>query len=410
MMEHQQSCRGNRIPLMRTSGDDALFLANCAASVLNFVCAASSQVKDLQEEATAVYCPPCANDFRETQELATTQCSLLLASSSVHRRALFVEAAIPVGFFSSPFDEDDVQVWLENQHPQVDSSRRTLLIAQLKANAAVHALLGPQADKLQLLRLNNQLVNVPEAERGPLLEKAEREARCTGKAAAAVAQLASLRNSAVALEMSDGRRPVLITVDTGVEHEGQVLFKPKDKAEAEQFLERYSSSGASVLVATSVVLVDLCGELDQPPDDPNAAVPTQPGGQAHRCSACCKVQRGKQDESEPRCCCPVTVAHAAEVLDTAGGPMAYRPRTRVAFTVVSTIEFKQMDPAARSRMIGEEDLMGTAGAIRIEGGEMAKHLRKLNGCHHNIIGFPLSDLRTQLAQLLQKMKELNPRP
>ncbi|KAL8441566.1 hypothetical protein Emag_007059 [Eimeria magna] len=362
-----------------------------------------------QEEAAAIYRPPCASDFQATQELATTQCSLLLASSSVYRRALFTEAAIPFGSFSAPFDEDDVQTWLENNKSQLDSGRRTLLIAQLKADAAVHALLGPQADKLQLLRLSNQLLNVPETERAPLLQRAEREARRTGKAAAAVAQLASFKASAVALEMSDGRRPVLITVDTGVEHEGRVLFKPKDKEEAEQFLQRYSSSSASVRVATSVVLADLCGELDQPPHDPNLTVPT-PAGCTCRCSACRMVLRGEKEESQPQCCCPVTVMHAAEVLETAGGPQLYRPRTRVAFTVVSTIEFKEMDAAARSRILRDQDIMCSAGAIRIEDGEMAKHLRTINGCHHNIIGFPLSDLQAHLKQLLKKMQELNPRP
>ncbi|KAL8448979.1 hypothetical protein Emed_003331 [Eimeria media] len=362
-----------------------------------------------QEETSAVYRPPCASDFHATQELAITQCSLLLASSSVYRRSLFSEAGIPFGSFSAPFDEDDVQTWLELNQPQLDSGRRTLLIAQLKADAAVHALLGPQADKVQLLRLSNQLLNIPASERSSLLERAEREARRTGKAAAAVAQLASFKTSAVALEMSDGRRPVLITVDTGVEHEGRVLFKPKDKEEAEQFLQRYSSSSASVRVATSVVLADLCGELDQPPNDPNLIPPT-PAGFKPRCSACCVVQRGKKEETQPPCSCPPSVMHAAAVLETAGGPQQYRPRTRVAFTVVSTIEFSEMDADARSRILRDQDIMCSAGAIRIEDGEMAKHLKAINGCHHNIIGFPLSDLLPQLKTLLKKMQELNPRP
>ncbi|KAL8436955.1 hypothetical protein ACSSS7_001319 [Eimeria intestinalis] len=362
-----------------------------------------------EEAAAAVYLPPSPADFKEIQTLATTQCSLLLATSSVYRRALFTEAAIPFGSFSAPFDEEDVQNWLETNTPQLDSERRTLLIAQLKADAAVHALLGPQADKLQLLRLSNQLLNVPEAERAPLLEEAEREARRTGKATAAVAQLANFRNSAVALEMSDGRRPVLITVDTGVEHEGRVLFKPKDEKEAAQFLERYSSSSASVRVATSVVLADLCGELDKPPHDPNAALPT-PAGFQPRCSACCMLQRANQQKVAPPCCCPASVMHAAEILDRAGGPGMHRNTTRVAFTVVSTIEFKPMDEGARTRILRDQDIMCSAGAIRIEEGEMAKYLKRINGCHHNIIGFPLKDLKIHLKKLLETMRQVNPRP
>ena len=152
-----------------------------------------------------VYKFPQPTDFPKVQEMAIKDCSLLLATSSLFRRELFARAAIPFGAFSAPFDEDDVQEWLEVKHPQLGVDSRTLLIAHMKADAAVHALRVPDTQHLQQLRLQNQMLNTPAAERLPLLQRAEAVARRNGRAAAAVAQLASFSKSCMAVEAADGR-------------------------------------------------------------------------------------------------------------------------------------------------------------------------------------------------------------
>ncbi|KAL8435286.1 hypothetical protein Efla_002541 [Eimeria flavescens] len=361
-----------------------------------------------EEERVAscvLYKPPAAADFVDLQTMATTQCSLLLASSSGCRRALFAAAAIPFGAFSPGFEEDEVQDWLEARGPSLDCEQRTLLIAQLKASAAIHALRGPLQDKLQQLRFQNQVLNLAAAARPGLLEAADREARQTGKAAAAVAQLASFEESAAAIEASDGRRPVLIAVDTGVEHEGRVLFKPKDEADAARMLQLYSASDTPVRVTSSVVLVDLCRELDDPPPDPNACMPLvgERSG-PHRCKACSKLQQpadSKQpaDEQEEACCCPPSVVHAASMVDGFRSARSFNSFSRKAFSVTSTIAFAEMDEEARKRILQEEGILNAAGAIRIEAPSMATHITAISGCMHSIIGFPLSRLKDELNEL-----------
>ncbi|XP_022592548.2 uncharacterized protein LOC34622439 [Cyclospora cayetanensis] len=352
-----------------------------------------------------VYRFPHPNEFPEVQKLATTDCSLLLASSSEVRRQLFAKAGVPFGAFSAPLEEDDVQQWLEAKHPELSTDRRTLLIAQLKADAAVHALRGPNTQHLLQLRLHNQILNLPESERLPLLALAESAARRTGGATAAVAALASFAESCVALEAADGRPPVLIAVDTGVSLHGRVMFKPRDKKEAECFLQRYSETEDPIIVTTSVVLVDLCDELENPPWDPNAAVPAGPEF-PHKCRSCGKFQQqgsaaGRENCSP--CSCPLPVVHAASILDEPGGPAAYRFNSREVFTVHSEVRFNKMDAETRKRIIEEGDVLYSAGAILIEKGEMAKYLKSVSGCPHSVIGFPLGHLKGPLSQLLKKI-------
>lgn len=350
-----------------------------------------------------VYKFPHPEEFPEIQKAATTDCSLLLASSSPFRRQLFSKAGIPFGAFSAPLNEDDVQDWLETKYPKLPLDTRTLLIAQLKANAAVHALRGPNTQQLQQLRLQNQVLNIPEAVRLRVLEEAEEAARENGRATAAVAQLASFTESSVALEAADGRTPVILAVDTGVERNGRVLFKPKDKEEAERFLKSYYDTDCPIIVTTSVVLVDLCNELENPPWDPNARVPAKEGF-PYKCQSCGKPQLPKDGNKDSgSCSCPLTVVHAASILNGAGGPQSYRSNSRVAFSVHSEVKFNKMDADARRRIIEEGDVMYTAGAIVVEKGEMAKYLQSITGCGHNVIGFPLADLKAPLSRLLERI-------
>ena len=351
-----------------------------------------------------VYDFPQPTEFKEVQAMATTECSLLLASSSKFRRELFARAAIPHGAFSAPLDEDCVQDWLETKHPELSSGQRTVMIAQLKADAAVHALKGPNMQHLQQLRLQNQILNLPEAERLNILKAAERAARQTGRATAAVAHLASFTESCLALEAADGRQPVLITVDTGVELNGRVMFKPKDKKEAECFLKSYSNTDSPIIITTSVVLVDLMDELDSPPWNPNAAVPAKRGF-PYKCRACGKPQQPKEEHTgSDSCSCPLEVVHAANILGEAGGPATYRFSSREVFTVQSEVRFNKMDADACRRIVEEGEVMCSAGAVLIERGEMAKYLKSIVGCPHSVIGFPLGHLNVALARLLKRLK------
>ncbi|CDI78729.1 Maf-like protein, putative [Eimeria acervulina] len=350
-----------------------------------------------------VYKFPQPTDFPKVQEMAIKDCSLLLATSSLFRRELFARAAIPFGAFSAPFDEDDVQEWLEVKHPQLGVDSRTLLIAHMKADAAVHALRVPDTQHLQQLRLQNQMLNIPAAERLPLLQRAEAVARRNGRAAAAVAQLASFSKSCMAVEAADGRAPVLVAVDTGIEFGGRVRFKPKDKEEAARFLKSYSDSDEPIVVTTSFVLVDLVSELERPPWNPNAPVPAKQQF-PHKCKACNRFQRSQPTDDPNPCTCPLTVVHAADILLDPGGPSGYHFHTREMLSVKSEVKFNKMNDEVRQRILDEGEVMYSAGAVLVERGEMAKYLKSISGCPHNVIGVPLSRVESYLSLLIGRME------
>ncbi|CDJ48176.1 Maf-like protein, putative [Eimeria brunetti] len=350
-----------------------------------------------------VYKYPGPTDFPKMQEMAIKNCSLLLATSSQFRRELFARAAVPFGAFSAPFDENDVQDWLEANHPTQGVDSRTLLIAHMKADAAVDALRQPDTQHLQQLRLHNQMLNIPASERLPLLQRAEALARKNGRATAAIAQLATCTKSCMAVEAADGRSPVLLAVDTGISFEGRVLFKPKDKEEAARFLKSYSESDEPICVTTSFVLVDLASELEQVPWSPNAPVPAQPEF-PHKCKACGRYQRQQPTDDPDPCTCPLTVVHAADILLDPGGPSSYRFDTREMFSVTSKVRFNHLDEEARKRILEEGEVMYSAGAVLVERGEMAKYLKSISGCPHNVIGVPLTHVESYLSLLIGRME------
>ncbi|CDJ35267.1 Maf-like protein, putative [Eimeria mitis] len=350
-----------------------------------------------------VYSFPQPTDFPKLQEMAIKDCSLLLATSSEFRRQLFASAAVPFGAFSPSFDENDVQDWLEAKHPQVGADSRTLLIAHMKADAAVHTLRLPDTQHLQQLRLQNQMMNIPATERVPLMQRAEAYARRNGRATAAVAQLASFSKSCMVAEAADGRAPVLVAVDTGIEFGGQVLFKPKDKEEAACFLKRYSDSDEPIVVTTSFVLVDLVSEFERPPWNPNAPVPAKQQF-PHKCKACNRFQRRQPTDDPDPCTCPLTVVHAADILLDPGGPSGYRFDTREMFSVKSNVKFNELNEEVRNRIIEEGEVMYSAGAVLVERGEMAKHLKYISGCPHNVIGVPLKQVESFLSLLIGRME------
>ncbi|CDJ56650.1 Maf-like protein, putative [Eimeria maxima] len=359
---------------------------------------------DKEDEPTPgyVYTYPQPTDFPDMQEMAIKDCSLLLATSSEFRRELFAKAAIPFGAFSAPFDENDVQTWLEAQHPEMGADSRTLLIAHMKADAAVHALRAQDSQHLQQLRFQNQILNIPAVERLRLLQRAETAARHNGRAAAAVAQLASFSNSCMAVEAADGRAPVLVAVDTGIEFGGRVLFKPKDKEEAARFLKGYSDSDEPIVVTTSFVLVDLVSELERPPWDPNAPVPAKQQF-PHKCKACGRFQHLQPTDDADPCTCPLTVIHAADIMLDPRGPTGYHCDTREVLSVKSQVNFKKMNEEARRRILEEGEVMYSAGAVLVERGEMSKYLKSISGCPHNVIGVPMTRVERHLSLLIERM-------
>ncbi|CDJ39207.1 Maf-like protein, putative [Eimeria tenella] len=366
----------------------------------------SSMTAENAEDHTTkgfAYQYPRPDEYPNLMRMATRQCSLLLASSSIFRRELFAKAAIPIGAFSVPLDEGDVQTWLEEKHPEVTADTRTLLIAHLKADAAIQALKMPDTQHLQELRLQNQILNVPEAERLPLLQEAERVARRSGRAAAAVAQLASFTKSCMALEAADGRLPVLMAVDTGIQFKGKILFKPKDKEEAASFLESYSEADAPIVVTTSVVLCDLVYELEAQSRNPNSPMPAKKE-LPHKCRACSKFQYTEPSDDPDPCTCPYTVVHAADILCSTGGPKSYHYHSREMFSCQSQVALSKMDKEARRRILEEGDVMYSAGALLIEKGEMAKHIKGISGCPHNVIGVPLGRVEEMLSLLIGRME------
>lgn len=368
------------------------------------------------------YTPPHPSAYRSLQHLAIKECSLLLASSSIFRRNLLANAAIPFGSFSVPFDETDVQEWMETNHPTLPAGTRTIVIAQIKADAAVHALRGPHTERLQQLRFLNQVNNIPPDERVQAIQMADKAARTTGAAAAAVAHLATYTGAAAALEAAEGRRPIVIAVDSGVEMAGQVRFRPKSKRQAEDFLRSYSNAKEPVGVITSVVLIDLLQEIDSPPWDPNR--PSTPSlGCPQRCYACGRPKRSEygserrtptsrsrrgsnKEGEEDTCSCPPTVMHAATILESCGGrPMEYRNGSRVAFTVRSEIWFNPMNKRVIKAIIKEGEVLYSAGAVIIEQGEMKNFIKSVYGCAHNVIGLPMEELHDRIRELLAKSKE-----
>lgn len=359
--------------------------------------------------ATRFYTPPSPSSYPELQRLSLTRCSLLLASSSCPRRQLLAAAAVPHGVFSPPVDEEPVQQWLQQQKPDMQVGERTALIAHLKADAAVNALRGAHAQQLQQLRLEQQLLQLQPSLRPQLLQQAEQLQREEGKAAAAVLGLGCLSSSSVVLEAAEGRRPLLLTVDTGVQVGSRVLFKPRDAAEADSFLASYSAASEPVLVASTLVVTDLAAEFSGPPLDSAEADSNRAEGRyGTACRACgkriilsSKHQHQQQQESGV-CACQGLVLHAAEVLYSAGGPHGYRSSSRVCETTYTWLQYKEMDAAARTQIIEEGLVLSAAGAIIFEKGLMASFVKDVRGDTYSCVGLSLDALQQAALKILSK--------
>jgi septum formation protein len=220
-----------------------------------------------------------------------------------------------------------------------------------------------------------QLAGLPFAVEPPGEVEAELSARLTAAGAGPAEYALALARAKAADVAARWPGRLVLGADTIVVVDGDVLEKPRDRADAARLLARLSGRRHTVITAIALCSIALCSDGTGPGGAPGSGA-VEPGA--------VEPDAVEPDAVEPDAVEPDAVEPAAVDLAAAES---------------TEVEFLPLTAAAIERYIATGEPMDKAGAYGIQG-YGAMMVRRVEGCYFNVMGLPLARLGQLLGQVL----------